>query len=112
MCSYLIQLLLLINVLYAAGQSTLSPALSRIAMIIQALKRRYTALRWKLEAARQRQPILRNDCVFVSIAHMLGINSAEEVLQKINWNSPIDPNGITRDEIREVLTALNCKYHW
>ena len=53
--------------------------------------------------------ILRNDCVFVSIAHLLGMSSVEQLYRKINWTAPTDPAGISWDEIHEVLAALEFR---
>ncbi len=40
------------------------------------------------------------------------MNRAKHVLREISWDAPTDPNGVTPNEIREVLDALNYKYHW
>jgi hypothetical protein len=50
---------------------------------------------------------VRNDCVFVTIAYLLGMSNVEQLYGKINWTPPTDPDGITDDEIREVLAALD-----
>jgi hypothetical protein len=59
-----------------------------------------------------RQPPLKNDCVFVSIAYMLGMSNVEQLFCNINGTAPTDPDGITFDEIHEVLNKINLKFYW